>query len=327
MTARKVTKKKALSDFWKISCWRLYLLSFFSFGLYELYWAYKNWQCVKLAKQEPTDEKISPIWRGWILSFVWFLPLCSRIIKRYGANFRSYMMWAMIYFICFYATFFYLNDIVIFVLLRALTPLFLLPIQRLINRNCDKTNKVFCWDFVISFVGLLLMIFLPAYYQISGLTRVLNMEEDKQQSFFAVSGIIYRYTTVYNDVCQENGVNLDRYQQVFNEQFAEQIGIVNKILNKGGVSFNNFMNIMLDDEGRKEAKETVADEIENLRKLFILKMLADKGDVEAADENWKDAYDSYLSLKETCEMINEHAENVIKIIGVDRMLFLYGENL
>ena len=325
-TARKTAKKETCL-FYAVSCLRLYFLSVFSFGLYELYWAYRNWKCVRTIKTNLADENIRPVWRGWFFGFIWFIPLCMRIIKSCKAQYGRYMPLALVYFVCFYATFFCLGDIFSFMVLRILTPLFLLPFQKLINRQSGQVEPMIRWDFIVPLIGFVLTVIVPAFYHVSGMTALLNMTEERQQNFFAASGIIYRYTTLYENVCREQGVSLESYQQVFREQFSEEIGVINQILKKTGLTFDEFMQVMLNDENKVEASETVLSEIEKLRKFFILQMLAANNGRSGAYEDWNEAYDSYMSLKEACDLINEHAKDVIRIIGVDRTLKFYADKL
>ena len=38
----------ALPPFFAVPLWKLALMSFFTFGIYELYWFYRNWQRVRV---------------------------------------------------------------------------------------------------------------------------------------------------------------------------------------------------------------------------------------------------------------------------------------
>jgi hypothetical protein len=57
---------------------RLILMSIVSFGLYEVYWIYKNWRYVK----ERYNLNIRPFWRGWFGIFY-----CHSLLRRiHGDN-------------------------------------------------------------------------------------------------------------------------------------------------------------------------------------------------------------------------------------------------
>jgi hypothetical protein len=55
----------------------LWLLSVGSFGLYNIYWFYRNWQSV----QKESSRKISPFWRA-LLTILFVLPLFSIILAK-----------------------------------------------------------------------------------------------------------------------------------------------------------------------------------------------------------------------------------------------------
>ncbi|MDB5186343.1 MAG: transporter permease [Candidatus Saccharibacteria bacterium] len=72
----KTQKSTAKIEYFATSVKRLVLLSFFTAGLYQMYWFYKNWQAVKNA----TGAKIDPIWRA-IFSVFWAYPLFKHIAE------------------------------------------------------------------------------------------------------------------------------------------------------------------------------------------------------------------------------------------------------
>jgi len=49
------------APFFAVSPLKLVVMSVFTFGLYELYWFYKNWQAIQLREK----ENISPFWRAF----------------------------------------------------------------------------------------------------------------------------------------------------------------------------------------------------------------------------------------------------------------------
>jgi hypothetical protein len=60
-------------EYFGISTARIVLLSIITFGLYELYWFYKNWQAVRVQ----TQIDISPFWRAFFSFF-----FCNQLFKR-----------------------------------------------------------------------------------------------------------------------------------------------------------------------------------------------------------------------------------------------------
>jgi len=51
------------------------VLSIFSFGIYDFYWVYQNWQRARAA----TREDISPFWRTFLVVPIYAFPLLRRI--------------------------------------------------------------------------------------------------------------------------------------------------------------------------------------------------------------------------------------------------------
>jgi hypothetical protein len=64
----------ALFPFFPVPTHKFVVLSLCTFGVYDLYWSYKNWQRIR----ERTGEKISPFWRAFWAPF-WGFSLFGRI--------------------------------------------------------------------------------------------------------------------------------------------------------------------------------------------------------------------------------------------------------
>jgi len=69
-----------LPPFFAVSVAKLAIMSFFTFGLYEFYWFYRNWQRVRVRQQ----VDISPFWRA--LFGVIFCYPCFARIQKFGAK-------------------------------------------------------------------------------------------------------------------------------------------------------------------------------------------------------------------------------------------------
>jgi uncharacterized protein DUF4234 len=68
--------------FFAVSLRKFVVMSIVTFGIYELYWAYKNWMLIKAR----SSEQLSPVWRAWFAQ-LWSFSLFSRI--RDGARERG----------------------------------------------------------------------------------------------------------------------------------------------------------------------------------------------------------------------------------------------
>jgi multisubunit Na+/H+ antiporter MnhG subunit len=64
------SKKSVQIKFFSISLPKLYLLSVITFGFYDIYWFYKNWDAIKKAE----EQKMSPFWRAvFRIFYAWSL--------------------------------------------------------------------------------------------------------------------------------------------------------------------------------------------------------------------------------------------------------------
>jgi uncharacterized protein DUF4234 len=68
--------------FFAVSLPKFVVMSVVTFGIYELYWAYKNWMLIKAR----SSEQLSPVWRAWFAQ-LWSFSLFGRI--RDGARQRG----------------------------------------------------------------------------------------------------------------------------------------------------------------------------------------------------------------------------------------------
>jgi len=66
--------------FFAVPVWKLALMSFVTFGLYEFFWFYQNWQRVRVRER----ANISPFWRAFF--GVIFCHPCFAKIESYGAG-------------------------------------------------------------------------------------------------------------------------------------------------------------------------------------------------------------------------------------------------
>jgi hypothetical protein len=66
--------QKSPPVFFPVSTDKLVTMSIVTFGFYEVYWAYKNWQLIK----SRDESKIQPIWRA-IFLLLFFYPLINKV--------------------------------------------------------------------------------------------------------------------------------------------------------------------------------------------------------------------------------------------------------
>jgi len=141
-----VGENKSLVDieYFSISLWRLALFSILTFGFYQVYWFYRNWNVIKKAEQ----QEISPFWRAVFAVF-----FCYSLFKKIAqsAGKRGYIeiiypsLLAVIYIGLYVVGYvlgegeamnFGLSTLCIILILATFIPL--LPIQKAINFNNSK---------------------------------------------------------------------------------------------------------------------------------------------------------------------------------------------
>jgi hypothetical protein len=143
--------------FFAVSRTKLFVMSFCTLGLYELYWFYKNWQRVKQRKY----ENITPLLRA--IFPVFFCYSLFHRIRRYRSDLPSNELTAgplaTVWIICSLTwrlpePYFLLSYIAIFALL---------PVQKAINDineeevpGHDRNSRFSAWNWVAVVVGGLL---------------------------------------------------------------------------------------------------------------------------------------------------------------------------
>ncbi len=139
--------------YFSVSPLRLFLASLLSFGVYDIYWAYKNWDAVRNYKK---DTSIYPIFRSWFFGIFFIYPLFSQIkqscasTKPVGSLFGFCSIgYTILYMINIILT--RLSDktideelsmglFLIWMAVTVLSALFLLPIQKAVNEHNHKLN-------------------------------------------------------------------------------------------------------------------------------------------------------------------------------------------
>ncbi len=154
--------------FFPVSPLKLVVMSTVTFGIYELYWFYKNWKLIK----QRTDSDIMPFWRaffGVIFCYSFFCEVQDESASR-GISFPSHPFLLTVGWIIL--TFMWrLRDP--YWLICLLSPLVLVPVQKTINRlnaavapSHDRNSRFSGWNiagvviggilFVCSIIGALL---------------------------------------------------------------------------------------------------------------------------------------------------------------------------
>jgi hypothetical protein len=75
MTGDPPAPRTAIAPWFPVATHKFIVLSIFSFGIYDFYWVYQNWQ----RAQRATGEGFSPFWRTFLIVPVWAFSLLRRI--------------------------------------------------------------------------------------------------------------------------------------------------------------------------------------------------------------------------------------------------------
>ncbi|MFC1485467.1 zinc ribbon domain-containing protein [Candidatus Latescibacterota bacterium] len=155
------TKEKMNPIFFSVSIKKLIIMSLCTFGIYEIYWFYKNWKLIK----ERTEQKMLPFWRA-VFAIFFCYPLFKSIKNSayvHGVQSNISPGWLTFAYIALFVTWRLPDPIW---LLCFLTFLPLISPQEVINEinateaPTAEVNDKFSWKNIIAIVvGGILLIF------------------------------------------------------------------------------------------------------------------------------------------------------------------------
>ena len=117
------------------------ILSTVTFGIYQFYWFYKNWEAVK----KNGNEKISPLWRT-IFTPIYCYNLFKRIFassQEFGQKYKNIIQLTIVYLILMFFPI-YSNRVELMSILflsKFYSVIVLVTIQKAINFNNSKIDK------------------------------------------------------------------------------------------------------------------------------------------------------------------------------------------
>ena len=148
--------------FFAVSPLKLVLMSTVTFGIYEIYWFYKNWQFIK----QRTRSDIMPFWRA--LFGVIFCYSCFREVKDVAAARGILSPWSPGWLAAGWIIFTLAWRLpASFWLVCWLTPLWLVPVQNVINRlnaivapGHNPNTRFSGWNIAATVVGGIYILFM-----------------------------------------------------------------------------------------------------------------------------------------------------------------------
>ncbi len=155
------TRKQAIDDnaiFYPVSLIKLYVLSVVTFGIYMIYWFYRNWKYVK----ENEASAIMPIARG-IFSCLWYYPLYRKLVQNFEDGEPTHKPPSKVLAVLL-AVFYFITTIVsnvdyIGVPFMILAPLLIVPLANYINHIRQNDMSVFLSNSRWKFRHYLLTVF------------------------------------------------------------------------------------------------------------------------------------------------------------------------
>jgi len=173
-----------------IPLWRLIVLSIVTCKLYEVYWFYKNWRCIK----ERNGESIKPFWRA-LLGIFFVHRLLGRMHNDREANViqkpsfsprKLATVWLILVIVQMISAYIP-GTLAIFIAALIPTFLCLLPVQRYINEVEEKRNGVqpsHPWS-----RGHIILIAIGIIYWILLFTVVISNQPKPLSKFDKIGGV------------------------------------------------------------------------------------------------------------------------------------------
>ncbi|MDR2902676.1 MAG: hypothetical protein LBU87_06205 [Lactobacillales bacterium] len=337
--------------FYSVSVGKLAILLTFSFGLYGLYWLYKNWKIVS----QKTKEGIWPIFRSWILHIFFIYPFYLRVKQNFkkrnmptgtfmflavtgtwlyllyyglsALNIVQASFLAIIYNVGAYFTGLRMAPVTntMSVIFFAMISLFFISVIILciIQYKINIYNKKFkitpqrgiSWGEVVTvLVGIILNAAI-CFFSYAQVKSMLNMPtENRPNTTMLAAGLIYRHSIGYSKVCDELGYQLKNYPQNFRRILSKDIKAIEEKLANSNTSLDQlYLNL---EQGVYPAlRQSVLEEFALIHQQVTLALLSEKMGVEPEEIVWIDEYWDILPETFACEYIDTDVEinsNVLK---------------
>lgn len=217
------------NNFFAISGKRAFWFTFFSFGFYQFYWFYKNWQAIC-----SSGKKVNPIIRAWIFPIFFAFPLFYRINKAISPNIaiKLCLFLAPILFVSSNLAIFipWSNCIFLFIItifFSFLSAFLMLFIQRSINKYLPKNvqyAKITPAEFFITFSLILIFLITIAAGSYVGHKQQKDFfDMEKPQNFMTV--LTFTKLSVYPYICEQQGYKMKNYPIAFMHAYQNEIEI------------------------------------------------------------------------------------------------------
>lgn len=286
--------------YFSVSLTRLFFASLFTAGIYDIYWAYKNWQAVRKYNR----ENIVPFCRSWLFGLIFIYPLFLRMKKSFQQTNPATPLFS---FCAITYTLFYIFDafmtkmaadtegmanLLLPLLTTFLSTLCLLPVQKAINNHNQKLNPenkplaTFLPGEIITFAASALLIVGGFWLGYTQASKKFGADYD-----FIITSHIHEQ--IYPEICRKHGYEMKNYPQTFREINAAQYEQVEKRLKQQGTDLKKIWT-----EKNSFYKSMMINRLEK----SMLKVQQD-----LADQNGKEP----LSIKDFCTYLDLNAEKFL----------------
>lgn len=225
--------------YFSISRRRLFFASILTLGIYDLYWAYKNWQAVRTYNKE---YEITPVFRSWFFGMFFIYPLFLRMKKSFaqtvpaGFTFKfcalAYLLLVITDIISSKIYTQTDNDLIWIISIAAsfLSVLCLLPIQQAVNKHNQKLNpqnvplkKFLPGEKITILVSVLLV----------SLSFFAGYKNGKETEFLFT---MYIHEQAYPDICRKYGYEMRQYPETFRRMFSVEHAEIEQEMKNRGIS-------------------------------------------------------------------------------------------
>ena len=299
--------------YFSISITRLVVLSIFTFGLYHVYWMYKNWKAVKIYN----DKEVVPVLRSWFFGIFFVYRLLKKMNLSFKRKFPA-ISYGIIIITCLFfdALLSHPDDASVLVSLpfTIIITLVLIPIQKRINEHNKKINRLAKPAKKLYLGEVLIIIFsLCVFYPLLFLQPLIK--EQRDQMISDVNPIViatYTQTVAVPEVCKKHGYDMKLYPNEFLEEYKEELNSVDDYLSDIDTTVRELVRKM-DNDYKLEINDNIEKELEYIRQSLIKQLSKE-------DKSMKIKYEymeKEVSIKYICEKMEESPTDFFEIYELD----------
>lgn len=308
-------------EYFAISLPRLIISTIITGGFYTIYWGFKNWNNY----QKTTHDDVSPYLRGWFFNWT-AISLFAKIraTTKDKKSYTPYGLACLLIFIADMAVSYFISKnlvsgeigILILFTLMLIYPFSIVPVQIAINKYTTEKQKksldrhFYPWEIVFLILGVMIN-----FYNWFGNPFVENKTyfTDEEANKIGTSvGFIYRHTEGYPAVCKHEGYTMTEYPNQFNNLFSQEISSLVSALTAKGYTFEKAKQELVSAQLDTIMKESIYDELEQLRKIWILNAISEEYNIPVENMEWQEDFDSVLTLRDACEIFDANGIDFLK---------------